>query len=179
MPRTREELELAAAQAERWLDELDPAVLADPAARADNLQEVAAALGELAAAERHLAAAVAAAREGGRSWGTIGMVLGISKQAARSRFGEPDSQKAATVIGAAMGTAVGTLVAITSKERPVVDAVEGAAPSADVVEAGPPRSRRSRKEAPARQKKSGAARVTKAPGARVPSNRQATSSGEG
>ena len=90
MPRTREELEAAAAEAERWLDDLDPAVLARPDARADDLRDISAALTELAEAERHLAAAVKAARAYGRSWGTIGIVLGVSKQAARSRFGGTD-----------------------------------------------------------------------------------------
>ncbi len=38
-------------------------------------------------AEVELRAAVAAARASGRSWGHIGIVLGISKQAAQQRFG--------------------------------------------------------------------------------------------
>jgi len=38
-------------------------------------------------AEAELRAAVAAARTSGRSWGHIGIVLGISKQAAQQRFG--------------------------------------------------------------------------------------------
>ena len=87
MPRTREELEAAAADAERWLDEMDPVVLADPASRADDLRDVGAALAEVAAAERHLAEAVEAARANGRSWGLIAIVLGVSRQAARDRFG--------------------------------------------------------------------------------------------
>ncbi len=38
-------------------------------------------------AEAELRAAVAASRASGRSWGYIGIVLGISKQAAQQRFG--------------------------------------------------------------------------------------------
>jgi len=86
MPRTREELEEAAARAERLLDELDPRVLLDSATRVDDLREVGVALTEVAAAERHLFEAVKAARANHRSWGEIASVLGISKQGARDRF---------------------------------------------------------------------------------------------
>ena len=92
MPRTQGQLEEAAARAERLLDELDPRVLLDPATRVDDLREVGVALKEVAAAERHLAEAVAASRGNGRSWGEIGSVLGISKQGARDRFGGADKQ---------------------------------------------------------------------------------------
>lgn len=40
----------------------------------------------LKASEQEMAAAVAAAREAGSSWTSIGRVLGISKQAAQQRF---------------------------------------------------------------------------------------------
>ena len=93
MPRTREELEEAAARAERLLDELDPRVLLDSATRVDDLREVGVALTEVAAAERHLFEAVKAARANHRSWGEIASVLGISKQGARDRFApEPSRQ---------------------------------------------------------------------------------------
>jgi hypothetical protein len=70
---------------EDWLDGLDPAKT--PASDAVDLRRIGAALDRVEAAEQELAKAVAAARKRGRSWGTIGMVLGISRQAAQQRFG--------------------------------------------------------------------------------------------
>lgn len=85
MPRTREQLEQAAAEAEAWLDGLGPdAEVEDPA----DLRAIAIAVRDIAAAEKELADAVHAAREKGRSWGRIAMALGVSKQAARQRFGK-------------------------------------------------------------------------------------------
>jgi hypothetical protein len=88
LPRTRKELEQAAAEAEAWLDRLDPAVIRDADDPID-LRRIGQALHAVATAEAELADAVAAARANGRSWGMIGLVLGISRQAARERFGEP------------------------------------------------------------------------------------------
>jgi len=89
MPRTREELEKAAAEAEAWLDQLDPATIRG--ADASDLRRIGLALKRIAATEAELAAAVAAARANGRSWADIAMVLGISRQAARQRYGDPAS----------------------------------------------------------------------------------------
>jgi len=70
---------------EHLLDELDldryPAD--DPA----DLRRIGLAARELDRAKADLADAVIAARANGRSWGFIGLVLGISKQAAQQRFG--------------------------------------------------------------------------------------------
>lgn len=87
MPRTREELEQAAAAAEAWLDALDPAET--PAEDPRDLRRIGLALADVANAERELHDAVAAARDNGRSWGEIALVLGVSRQAARQRYGEP------------------------------------------------------------------------------------------
>lgn len=87
MPRTREQLEQAAADAEAWLDSLDPAET--PAEDPRDLRRIGLALADVAKAERDLADAVADARRNGRSWGEIALVLGVSKQAARQRYGEP------------------------------------------------------------------------------------------
>jgi hypothetical protein len=87
MPRTREQLEKAAAEAEAWLDSLDPAET--PAEDPRDLRRIGLALADVAKAERDLADAVADARRNGRSWGEIALVLGVSKQAARQRYGEP------------------------------------------------------------------------------------------
>lgn len=87
MPRTREELERAAAEAEAWLDALDPAET--PAEDPADLRRIGHALINMAAGDRELRAAVNAARDNGRSWGEIAMVLGVTRQAARQRYGEP------------------------------------------------------------------------------------------
>ncbi len=87
MPRTREQIEQAAADAEAWLDRVDPDELGPPEDTAD-LRRIAAALAQVAEAESELSDAVAAARANGRSWGRISLVLGVSKQAARQRFGD-------------------------------------------------------------------------------------------
>lgn len=86
MPRSRSQLERAAAEAEAWLDQLDPD---DPNVTVDDpkeLRDVAYALGAVASAEQDLAAAVTAARTAGRSWNEIARVLGLSRQAAQKRF---------------------------------------------------------------------------------------------
>ena len=87
MPRTREELERAAAESESWLDSLDPTTT--PAENPADLRRIGLALRRLADEQREVEEAVAAARENGRSWGMIGLVLGISRQAARERYGHP------------------------------------------------------------------------------------------
>lgn len=81
--------ELAAAElaaAEAWLDELDPETT--PAEDPVDLRRIGHAARAIDAAREELGVAVAAARENGRSWGAIGMVLGVSKQAARERFSD-------------------------------------------------------------------------------------------
>ena len=87
MPRTREELEQAATAAEAWLDSLDPGTT--PAESPSDLRRIGLALRALADEQREVDEAVAAARENGRSWGEIGLVLGISRQAARERYSQP------------------------------------------------------------------------------------------
>ncbi len=86
MPRTRQELARAAADAEAWLDSLDPDTT--PAEDTSDLREIGLALGELVDRQKRLDDAVVAARNNGRSWSEIGLVLGISKQAARERYGQ-------------------------------------------------------------------------------------------
>ena len=89
MPRTREQLQKAVAQTEAWLDQLDPAAIASPEASAADLRGIGEALHAVAASDLQLAEQVANARANGRTWTQIGAVLGVSKQAARERFGEP------------------------------------------------------------------------------------------
>ena len=90
MPRTREQLEKAADDAEAWLDSLDRG--ATPGENPTDLRRIGTALRNLADGQREVDDAVAAARENDRSWAEIGLVLGISRQAARERYGQPAAQ---------------------------------------------------------------------------------------
>lgn len=87
MPRTREQIAKAAEEAEAWLDQLDPTVT--PAEDAADLREIAAAMTAASGADVRLRQAVDAARSNGKSWAAIGAVLGVSRQAAQERFGQP------------------------------------------------------------------------------------------
>lgn len=89
MPRTREQLQQAAADAERWLDSPGPAAIALPDADASRLRRIGAAVRAAATSQVELADAVADAREHGHTWTQIAAMLGTSRQAARERYGEP------------------------------------------------------------------------------------------
>jgi len=89
VPRTRDQLQKALADAEAWLDQLDPTTIASSDSDAAALRAIGKALHAVAASDLGLADQVARARANGRTWTQIGAVLGISKQAARERFGEP------------------------------------------------------------------------------------------
>ncbi len=89
MPRTREQLQQAAEDAERWLDSLDPEAIASPDTDASHLRRIGAAVRANASGQVELAAAVAAAREHGHTWNQIAAMLGTSRQAAQERYGEP------------------------------------------------------------------------------------------
>lgn len=89
MPRTREQLQQAAADAQRWLDSLDPAAVASPDADATCLRRIGAAISAAAAMQAELAESVAAARDHGHTWTQIATMLGTSRQAAQERYGEP------------------------------------------------------------------------------------------
>ena len=72
-----------------WMasDEFDP----DPAEFQDAtpLRRVAAAVEGVDRAEQHLRQEVDLARQAGLSWTVIAAALGVSRQAARQRFGSP------------------------------------------------------------------------------------------
>lgn len=70
---------------EKVLDDLDPATV--QARDAVHFRRIIAAKEGVAQAERELRDAVTAAREAGDSWLTIGVALGVTKQAAQQRFG--------------------------------------------------------------------------------------------
>lgn len=74
---------------EAWLDNLESAVLATPDSDADDLRAIGDALHAVATSDLQLADRVAESRAKGRTWTQIAAVLGVSKQAARERFGEP------------------------------------------------------------------------------------------
>lgn len=88
MPRTRQQLQQALADTEAWLDRLDPEALASPEADATDLRAIGEALHAVAASDLNLADQVAKARANGRTWTQIAAVLGVTRQAARERFGE-------------------------------------------------------------------------------------------
>ncbi|MFD4422025.1 hypothetical protein ACFWN7_11050 [Agromyces sp. NPDC058484] len=72
---------------EKWLDELNSADIEwkDGA----HLREVVAARVALDDAERALRSAIRKAHDNGNSWAAIGMMLGISRQAAHRKYAEP------------------------------------------------------------------------------------------
>ncbi len=85
MPRTRQQLEQAAAEAAACIESLDPEQI--EWRDATPLRQVAAALGDVADAEHRLDDAVRNARQAGFSLAAIGAVLGISGEAVRQRYG--------------------------------------------------------------------------------------------
>ncbi len=89
MPRTQEQLEQAAREAQAWLETLDPADL-EPEDTTD-LRAIAIALAAVADAQGQLRDTVISARSNGRSWGRISTILGVSKQSARERYDRPTS----------------------------------------------------------------------------------------
>lgn len=70
---------------EKALDDLDPSTVA--ARDAVHFRRIIAAAEGVGRADRELHDAVRAAREAGDSWLSIGMALGVTKQAAQKRFG--------------------------------------------------------------------------------------------
>jgi hypothetical protein len=89
VPRTREQLQKALTDTEAWLDSLDPKALASPDSDGSDLYAIGEALRAVAVNDLILADQVAKARANGRTWTQIAAVLGVTKQAARERFGEP------------------------------------------------------------------------------------------
>jgi hypothetical protein len=79
---TEEEIQRAAKRAE----ELDPSSV--PTDDTTDLRTLAEAVDSVRAGEARVRELVARARANGRSWGEIGIALGVSRQAARERFAE-------------------------------------------------------------------------------------------
>ena len=89
MPRNREQLEEAGRKAEAWLDSLDIDAINSPDADATTLRALAVVTRRLADDATEQAAAVEQARRAGKTWTQIAVILGVSRQAATERFGEP------------------------------------------------------------------------------------------
>lgn len=70
---------------ERMLDDLDPSTVT--ARDAVHFRRIIAAQEDVVRADQELHDAVRAAREAGDSWLSIGVALGVTKQAAQKRFG--------------------------------------------------------------------------------------------
>jgi ECF sigma factor len=79
---TDEEIQRAAKRAE----EFDPSGV--PIDDTTDLRTLAEAVDRVRAGEARIRELVASARTNGRSWGEIGIALGVSRQAARERFAE-------------------------------------------------------------------------------------------
>jgi hypothetical protein len=90
MARTRDAVEAADSEAADWFESLDPerVDLRDAAPLRAVMDAADELNGAVIDAKARLQEAVAGARAAGFSWGAIGMALGVSRQAARERFGE-------------------------------------------------------------------------------------------
>jgi hypothetical protein len=83
------EIEAAAARFEQWAEGVDPATIHWQ--EAPELATIAQVAESVRADEARLRDAVTAARNAGRSWNRIAIALGVSRQAARQRFGDKAS----------------------------------------------------------------------------------------
>jgi IMP cyclohydrolase len=89
MPRSEDEPAEALAQSEAWLGAVNPdEVSVDAIEDRKDLRQIGVALISVETAEQALVSAVANARANKRSWTDIANVLGVSRQAARQRFGD-------------------------------------------------------------------------------------------
>lgn len=109
------------------MPELTARVTAE-AASEDSLDQLDAALATAADlisdADAVVDAFVARARRGGRSWTEIGVRLGVSKQAARKRFGELDPPTPVLPPGVRIGARLTTCLAEAGRQAEADGAVE-------------------------------------------------------
>ena len=90
MPKhSNKDIEAAAARFEQWAENVDQATIRWQ--EAPELLAVAQVADNVRADEARLRDAVTAARDAGRSWNRIAVALGVSRQAARQRFGDKAS----------------------------------------------------------------------------------------
>ena len=86
MPHTDDQIEEAATRFEQLADALDPATA--QVDDTDDLRQIASVSEAVRADEARLRDAIGVARAHGRSWNQIAVALGVSRQAARQRFGD-------------------------------------------------------------------------------------------
>jgi hypothetical protein len=82
--RTDSEIEEAATRLEEWANTLTREDFED----AGDLRQIAETVDTIRASEARVHELMQLARARGRSWGEIGIALGVSRQAARERFSE-------------------------------------------------------------------------------------------
>jgi hypothetical protein len=85
MRHTDDQIEQAATRFEQLADKLDPATA--QVDHTDDLRQIASVSDAVRADEARLREAIEVARGHGRSWNQIAVALGVSRQAARQRFG--------------------------------------------------------------------------------------------
>lgn len=86
MKHTDAEIDEAARKFGQWADDLDPATT--KAESTEDLRAIAEAADAARRDEALITRRVAAARAHGRSWNRIAIALGVTRQAARQRFGD-------------------------------------------------------------------------------------------
>jgi DNA-directed RNA polymerase specialized sigma24 family protein len=86
MSHTDDQIEEAATRFEQLADALDPATA--QVDHTDDLRQIASVSEAVRANEARLREAIEVARAHGRSWNQIAVALGVSRQAARQRFGD-------------------------------------------------------------------------------------------
>ncbi len=86
MKHTDAEIDQAARKFEQWADSLDPATTR--AENTEDLQAIAEAADAARRDEALITRRVADARARGRSWNRIAIALGVTRQAARQKFGD-------------------------------------------------------------------------------------------
>ncbi len=89
MQHSDDEIERAARRFEQLADDLDPAAEAEDIS---DLRAVAAASEAARADEARLREAVGVSRAHGRSWNHVAVALGVSRQAARQRFAQHETE---------------------------------------------------------------------------------------
>ena len=89
VPRTRDQLKKAAADAEALVDRLEAEGTGVRLDGPADLRQIARALHAVVDAEKMLTLAVGSARANGRSWNEIARVLGMSRQATQKRYDLP------------------------------------------------------------------------------------------
>lgn len=82
--------EQAARQARVWLELVERDAVGPVEAYMSPLRAVADATRKVAEGQREQADAVAQARRAGVPWSRIAIMLGVTRQGAKKRFGEPD-----------------------------------------------------------------------------------------